>query len=225
MAQLHGGVSNLVRNASGLGQKLLRYEPSIDGKSIHHPCLYSRFFRVEIEYELQLGSPTFFWLEDAKRGCKTMTQFSSSCLRSDHAVHLVLLGQPQSTALSTNFRKLLIQSLFLTSLLNDAVAGVAPKMSAIELHHNITLLGYRLVKLKPLGLPLGASSLQDRVHLGLTAFLITFLPFLDGWICLNDFLSQLLLAEVQRPSSPGKDALVTLLWLLFIGAASSSLFR
>jgi hypothetical protein len=115
--------------------------------------------------------------------------------------------------------------LFLASLLNNAIAGVARKMNAIELHQNTILLGYRLVKLKPLGLPPGTSSLQNKVHLGLAAFLVTFLQGWNGRIAQNDLLSQLLLAEVQKPLSAEQDDQETLLWFLFMGAASSCLWR
>jgi hypothetical protein len=115
--------------------------------------------------------------------------------------------------------------MFLASLLNSAIAGDSPKLNAIELHQNIILLGYRLVRLKPLGLLLGTSSLQNKLHLGLAAFLVSFLQGWDGRVAQNEILSQLLLAEVQSPPSSGRHEKETLLWLLFIGAGSSCLSR
>lgn len=39
IAQLRGGISNLIRSPSGLGQKMLVCT-SIDDQSIHYPCLF-----------------------------------------------------------------------------------------------------------------------------------------------------------------------------------------
>lgn len=183
------------------------------------------FLRVDLEYSLQLGSPTLFRLEEAEMGCKSMSQFPSVCLELDHEVHPLVLGHHSFNALPADFRGFLVDVLFLASSLNNAIASVAPKMSAIDLYQNIILFGYRLVKLKPLGLPLGTPSFQNRLHLGLTAFLATFLQGWDNQISQNDLLSQSLLAEVQTLSSAGQENQETLLWLLFIGAASSCLWK
>ncbi|KAE8381499.1 hypothetical protein BDV26DRAFT_255307 [Aspergillus bertholletiae] len=204
IAQLRGGVSNLATNPSGLGQKVLR---------------------VDLEYALQLGSPTLFRLEEAKMGCKTVTQFPSVCQKSDHLLHHLDLGQWPYTALSANCRDLYFDMLYLASLLNSSISGITPKMNAIELHQDILLLGYRLVDLRPVGSPLGTSSLQNKVYLALTSFLMTLLRGWNGRVVQNDLLSQLLLAEVQQTPSAGQDGHETLLWLLFIGAASSGLWK
>lgn len=166
-----------------------------------------------------------FSLEEAELGCKTGTQFPSAYLRSDHEVQSLVLEESLLKPLSTNYRHLFGDFIFLASLLNSAIAGDSPKMNAIELHQNIILLGYRLVRLNPLGLLLGTSSLQNKVHLGLAAFLVSFLQGWDGRAVQNELLSQLLLAEIQSPPSSGQHERETLLWLLFIGAGSSCLSR
>jgi hypothetical protein len=204
ITQLRGGVSNLITSVPGLGLKLLR---------------------VDLEYSLQLGSPTLFSLEDVEMGCKPISKFPSMCPQSGHSLHPLVVGRYPVEALTGNWRDILVDVLFLTSLLNNAIAGFAPRMNAIELYHDVILLGYRLVKLNPLCFPLGLSSLQNRVHLGLAAFLMTFLLSWDGRVVQNDLLSELLLSEVQQPFGAGQDDQGTLLWLLFIGAASSSLWK
>jgi hypothetical protein len=135
------------------------------------------------------------------------------------------LGTTSFEALSDNWRDILVDVLFLASLLNNAIAGVAPRMNAVELHQDIIFLGYRLVKLNPLGFPLGVSSLENRVHLGLAAFLMIFLLSWDCRVVKNGLLSELLLSEVQQPFSARQDDQGTLLWLLFIGAASSGMSK
>lgn len=127
--------------------------------------------------------------------------------------------------LPAKYLDLFVDVLFLASLLNDATAGVAPKINAIELDQDIILLGYRLLELKPLGLPLGISRLQHRVHLGMATFLMTFLHGWDDSDAQNDVLAGLLLSEVQQPFNTDENDLETLLWLHFIGAASLSLWK
>ena len=158
-------------------------------------------------------------------GCKPISQFPSMCPQSGHSLHPLVDGRYPFEALSGNWRDILVDVLFLASLLNNAIAGVAPRMNAIELHQDIILLGYRLIKLKPLGFPLGVSSLENRVRLGLAAFIMTFLLSWDGRVVQNRLLSGLLLSEVQKPFSAGQDDQGTLLWFLFIGAASSGLWK
>lgn len=115
--------------------------------------------------------------------------------------------------------------MFLASLVNHAIAGVVPKMNVIEFHNDILVLGYRLLKLKPLGIPPRTCQLQNGTHLGLTAFLMTFLQGWDGRVASNALLSKLLLAEAHRSRSMARDNQEMLLWLLHIGAASCGLWE
>lgn len=158
-------------------------------------------------------------------GCQTTTQFPSLHLRQDNEEPSLILGQHPFKTLSANFRDLLVDMSFLASLLNNAIAGVVPKLNVTEFHKDTLLLGYRLVKLKPLGSPLEICSLQNRVHLGLTAFLVTFLQGWDRCIIQNVLLSKLLLSGVQQHFDGGQDDQEMLLWVLFIGAASSCLWK
>ncbi|OKP08241.1 hypothetical protein PENSUB_5608 [Penicillium subrubescens] len=99
-------------------------------------------------------------------------------------------------------------------------------MDAIELYQDIIFLGYRLVNLGPLGgLPRGISRLQNKVHLGLAAFLVTFLQGWDGRVAQNDLLAEMLISEARQAFNADLDGRETLLWLLFIGAAASRLWK
>ncbi|KAJ5886259.1 uncharacterized protein N7473_008933 [Penicillium subrubescens] len=205
ISQLRGGVSNLTGSPSGLGQKMLR---------------------IDLESSLQLGSPTAFTLKEAENGCRPLSGFPSMCLQSDDSILPLAFGQYPARALPANYRDLFVDVLFLASLLNNAILGNAPKMDAIELYQDIIFLGYRLVNLGPLGgLPRGISRLQNKVHLGLAAFLVTFLQGWDGRVAQNDLLAEMLISEARQAFNADLDGRETLLWLLFIGAAASRLWK
>ncbi|OJI99598.1 hypothetical protein ASPVEDRAFT_39002 [Aspergillus versicolor CBS 583.65] len=204
IVQLRGCLSNPISSTAGLVQKILR---------------------IDLEYALQLGSPTLFSLEEVEMACKPVAHFPSLRLPSDPSNYPQTLEPYTLKALPAKDRDLFIDVLLLASLLNKAIAGVAPKLHAVELDQDMILLGYRLLRLKPLGLPPGTSRLQHRVHLGMAAFLMTFLHGWDGSVTQNDALVGLLLSEVQRPFNSDENDLETFLWLLFIGAASLSLWK
>ncbi|GFF29052.1 hypothetical protein IFM61606_10282 [Aspergillus udagawae] len=130
IAQLRGGLLQLVTGGSGLAQKMLR---------------------VDLENSLQLGSPTLFSVEEAWMGCNTTAQFPSLNLRSESEVYRLVHTRNQFKALPANLQNLLNDVLFLTSMLNNAIAGVVPRINAASFYDDIILLGYRLLNIKPLG--------------------------------------------------------------------------
>ncbi|KAB8071425.1 hypothetical protein BDV29DRAFT_159519 [Aspergillus leporis] len=83
--------------------------------------------RVDLEYALQLGSPNMFRLEEAETGCMGMTQFASVCLQSDHEEYLPISQQYLFKALPIHLRDLLLDVLFLVSVLNNAMTGISSK--------------------------------------------------------------------------------------------------
>lgn len=153
--------------------------------------------------------------------CETTTQFPSLYLLPNSEVQPLFLDQHQFKGLPKNFRDLLIDIWFLASLINNAIAGHVPKMNATEFQKNTLLLGYRLVKLNHIDSRLGICSLHNRLHLGLTACLVTFLQGWDRRIARNQLLSKMILSEAQKPFGAGQESQELLLWLLFIGAVSS----
>lgn len=108
----------------------------------------------------------------------------------------------------------------LASLLNDAGAGHRPKLNGYELEDTLLVLGYRLVSICPLGGLRPTSRLDNAVHLGLTAFMVTFLPRLDCRIADNPLLSNLARSAVQEHFGDERENQEVLLWILFIGGAS-----
>ncbi|KAH1637309.1 hypothetical protein KXX16_004983 [Aspergillus fumigatus] len=201
MAQLRGGILKLMEGQSGLGEKILR---------------------VDLEYALQLGTPTLFRLEEAEWAFMGMRQFSDVHAQPNGKDYFPRSQQHILGSLPINLRDLFLDVLFLASSLNNAMTGDSPKLGVFQLHQNIILLGYRLVKLKPLGLPLRSSSLENRVHLGLAAFLASFLQGWDGQISPNHLLSRSLLASVHQHLSAEQNEQELSLWALFIGAVLPS---
>lgn len=221
MAQLRGGILKLMEGQSGLGEKILRYVRSGTIRRYVF-CTYIHVSRVDLEYALQLGTPTLFRLEEAEWAFMGMRQFSDVHAQPNGKDYFPRSQQHILGSLPINLRDLFLDVLFLASSLNNAMTGDSPKLGVFQLHQNIILLGYRLVKLKPLGLPLRSSSLDNRVHLGLAAFLASFLQGWDGQISPNHLLSRSLLASVHQHLSAEQNEQELSLWALFIGAVLPS---
>ncbi|KAH1597852.1 hypothetical protein KXV95_001375 [Aspergillus fumigatus] len=184
--------------------------------------LGEKILRVDLEYALQLGTPTLFRLEEAEWAFMGMRQFSDVHAQPNGKDYFPRSQQHILGSLPINLRDLFLDVLFLASSLNNAMTGDSPKLGVFQLHQNIILLGYRLVKLKPLGLPLRSSSLENRVHLGLAAFLASFLQGWDGQISPNHLLSRSLLASVHQHLSAEQNEQELSLWALFRGAVLPS---
>jgi hypothetical protein len=107
-------------------------------------------------------------------------------------------------------------------MLNDATNGVGPKLNCGAFHSDLLVIGYRLGNMYTLGGCRPKCPIENAIHLGLTAFLVTFLPGLDHRIAHNDLLSNLLLDVAQGLADDVLDIQEMLLWMLYIGAASSS---
>jgi hypothetical protein len=119
-------ILNLIENHSDLGQEMLRYGRT-RAIRVYIFCTYIHIFRVDLEYALQLGSPNMFRLEEAETGCMGMTQFASVCLQSDHEEYLPISQQYLFKALPIHLRDLLLDVLFLVSVLNNAMTGISSK--------------------------------------------------------------------------------------------------
>ncbi|KAJ5215173.1 uncharacterized protein N7469_011664 [Penicillium citrinum] len=203
MTHLRGGIRDLIATNFGLGQKLLR---------------------IDLEYALQLGSPTMFNLEDTEIGCVGTTDFAKAYLGIHSVQRPGTSRQCRFDFLSVQLRRLLLYETFFAAVLNDAVAGTSPRVDATEVYQNTVLLGYRLVRIKPLGSPCQLSFIENKAHLGLAAFLQFFLQGWDGKITRNDHLTRSLLAAAHELPGVQQDQQELSLWFFFIGAASSHLW-
>ncbi|KAF2669202.1 hypothetical protein BT63DRAFT_413660 [Microthyrium microscopicum] len=123
--------------------------------------------------------------------------------------------------LSADLQRVLIDVTHLAWVLNDAHANHIPKVCGFTFHETILLLGYDLIRISPLGGPRPTSHVDNVVHLGLTAFIMTLLQGLDGRISGIDILSDLAHSAIQQHMDGEREHQELLLWLLFIKGAAT----
>lgn len=102
-------------------------------------------------------------------------------------------------------------------LLNEAATGRRPKLDGFLLHNSLIILGYRLLHISPLNGPRPNKHIDNAVHLGLLAFIMTFLRGLDGTLPETTILSELVRSVAQSPFGNALEMQELLLWVLFIG--------
>lgn len=140
--------------------------------------------------------------------------------RHDSENILGLANSPFYLYLRADLQELLMDVTGLAWQLNDIKAGNQQRLHHYEFHDTIILLGYRLVSISPLDGFHSTSRLANAVHLGLAAFLMTFLRRLDHRIQDMPLLSKLARAAAQEQFDNGNNTQEMLLWILFIGDAS-----
>ena len=184
--------------------------------------------RVDLEYALYMGSTTQFHIEDVLSGNETFYGLRSSFgTQDDRELILSELhnSRPIYKQLPVDLRDLLVDTTAYAKLLNDTSTGKLPKLDGRIFHVTMVLVGYRLVRISPLGGVRLPDSVSTAVHLGLVAFLTTFLRQLDRRIPEIQLLYQLFRPLVQQYTDDSKDGderenQMVLLWLLFIGEAA-----
>ncbi|EAW16870.1 uncharacterized protein NFIA_002200 [Aspergillus fischeri NRRL 181] len=186
-----------------------------------HHILVQKILRVDLEYALQLGSSTLFSLEDAIKENRIINEIYGD-KRQNHAGSSKSYRSPLLGSLRRDIQDIFIEVASLASMLNDATNGVGPKLKSCVFHSDLLVLGYRLGNMYTLGGCRPKCPIENAIHLGLTAFLVTFLPGLDYRTAHNALLSNLLLNVAQDLADDGLDVREILLWTLYIGAASSS---
>ncbi|KAL4867693.1 hypothetical protein BDV12DRAFT_117310 [Aspergillus spectabilis] len=207
MVELRGGIKQLSRECWGVIQKVLR---------------------ADLEYALQLGQRTLFGFE----GIEVL--FSWGHPRIDE------VGDSNKSEVDLFLQKNLRDDIWMlyadmrraAMLLNDANGGHRQKLNAVEFHNVLLLFGHRLLHISPLdvssdpyaGLKEGMSPLDKAVHLGLVAFLATFLTGLDHCIPDKPLLSHGLRLAIQNlalsigPEKENRSVQCVLTWTLFIGS-------
>ncbi|GIC86098.1 uncharacterized protein Aud_002461 [Aspergillus udagawae] len=203
-------------------RKMVQLQGGVLQVSKRHHMLVQKMLRVDLEYSLQLGSATLFSLEDAIKENKTIHELYGDLKRQNHAGSSKAYRPPLLGSLHRDIQGIFIDVASLASILNDAMQGVSPKLNSCTFHSDLLVLGYRLVNMYTLGGCRPKCTIENGIHLALTAFLVTFLPGLDRRIAHNALLSKLLLDAAQAFSDDGLDIQEILLWMLYIGAASSS---
>ena len=174
--------------------------------------------RTDLEYALHQGSATRFSTGDIVASSAAMFGLPNSLRREDEHRRLPVLNYRFLRRLSADLQNLLLEITDLAWLVNDASAKDRPKLNGFPFHENLLLLGYRLVHISPLGAPRPLSHVENMVHLGLTAFIITFLRGFDRRIPDIPILSELARSATQENFDNEQENQEVLLWTLFIGA-------
>lgn len=121
--------------------------------------------------------------------------------------------------LEPDLQTLLVEIMNLAWSLNDATANRRPKVDGHKFHRTLLRLGYRLVQFCPLGGTRPYDNLENAIHLGLTAFVVTFLVGLDRKIVYMPLLSELVRSATLQALLDEEENEV-LLWLLFVSGTS-----
>jgi hypothetical protein len=174
--------------------------------------------RADLQHSLLRGLPTRFDINDIDRAA--VVELLSSFERRCDQVLLTVLNFRLFRNVRTDLQNLLVDITRLAWVLNDAHARRIPKINGYVFHETLLLLGYRLVNISPLGIPRAESHLNNVVHLGLTAFIMTFFRGLDGKISGLPLLSGLARTAIQEDFDSERENQEVMLWLLFISRAS-----
>jgi hypothetical protein len=164
-----------------------------------------------------MGTPTRFGadiLYDQKTVLESIN-YPKKYFHEERLSHLYFFN-----TLSTAIQSILVDTKNVAQLLNDASCGHSPKIDCDAFFKTTLLLAHRLLSIRPIKGSHNPRYVEDAIHLGLVAFLVTFMPTLDRSIPENPVLSQSLrfLIEEFCVSHPQDEQLR--LWLMFIGAAS-----
>ncbi|KAL4785207.1 hypothetical protein BJX76DRAFT_189589 [Aspergillus varians] len=211
MVELRGGVKRFGTECVGVIQKVLR---------------------ADLEYALQLGSRTLFGFEGIEY-LRLLHRLGIDYGREGRdQTNNIEVDSSLQKRLRADLRASFAEARCLAAMLNDAGAGYRQRLGAEEFHNTIILLGYCLLHIGPLDhssepdacLMSSMSTLEGAIHLGLIAFLVTFLRGLDHRIADKPLLSHRLQLTIQKLSlsveagQENQTVKSVLLWTLFIGA-------
>jgi hypothetical protein len=206
MVELRGGISLLTGYKPSLTQKIFRYV----AVAVDFYFVINRRNRADLEFALYLGTATRFSIDDLMLGSRAILDYDS---QNTFAV----VNTPLFDKLSADLQELLLDIIALSWQLNVISTRRLQKLNNYKFHDTIILLGYRLIDTSPLCgfLP----GLANAVHLGLAAFLLTFLRRLDYKVSEMPLLYKLITSAVRQIDEQ-ESSQELLLWLLFIGNAS-----
>ncbi|KAH6884390.1 hypothetical protein B0T10DRAFT_130463 [Thelonectria olida] len=186
------------------------------------PTLTQKIFRIDLEYALQLGAEPIFTSADVEIGSRKM--FSRNSFKRPKDKDAV---NDCEAKLSRHFGDalwdLLLDVRHAASLINDCGASRRPKLNSFEFHDRLIRFGYQLLAINTLGGSRISNALENFIHLGLAAFMMTFLRGLDRLIAENPLLSELARKAGQSYCGQDSEEQQTFLWFVLIGR--SSIFR
>lgn len=137
--------------------------------------------------------------------------------QKDNQREFVIANTPLFGNLGAELQELLLDIIAIAEELNIISAEKRQKLNNYAFHDTIILIGYRLIHISPLGG--SVSCLSNLVHLGLAAFLLTFLRRLDYKVSEMPLLYKVTSSAVQQLGNEDSSHEL-LIWMLFIGNAS-----
>ncbi|KAH8689180.1 hypothetical protein BGW36DRAFT_433944 [Talaromyces proteolyticus] len=197
MIELRGGISQLRKRGATLATKT---------------------FRADLDYSLYRGTSTQFSVDDLLADAdRTVTMelrpYNSSLI--PRTLQSCLLKE-----LSSGLWSVLQDVTTFAQSINDAISGLSPKLDCIAYHYTLVLFGYRLINIRSLNAPYLPNNVANTIHLGLMAFLTTFLVKLDHSNSEYPILYQSLRFICQVASSSVQDEQQVRLWAMFISSTS-----
>lgn len=219
MVKLRGGISQLMKGNRALAMKVLRYALSLFlSYKLHSTEL--TIARVDVELALQTGSLTLFSSKALPKAVAADPPF---------AAHIS--GQfPGDSTTTTGISDIMVDVLGFARLLNYKENENKSKLDPFTFMEILLSLLYRLVEMTPFGHPKAefactmVSADDEIAHLGMLAFMTTFLPEYgrahdrSSYPLLHKHLERATgdMAFIDSVSELNDSAPLLLLWTLFM---------
>ncbi|KAI0551026.1 hypothetical protein F4679DRAFT_541234 [Xylaria curta] len=194
---LRGGIVTLFRENPGIAQKALR---------------------ADFDFALQFGSPAIFDGENVLS--KTTLNWLHERYRESRAVsHDMPAFITYDPALQGVYKDI---SMLAWLVDDNAIHGI--RVDDYDFHNLLLLVGYRLLKVRPLNSPLeSVNKLELLLHLGLAALMSRFFATLGVKALDVLLLRRCITLAIPEENYDDKEEQELVLWLLFI--AKTSVFR
>lgn len=174
------------------------------------------FYGADVEVALYLGSPTRFDVDHLPGSDAISLIRKRFNTNQRHQVCAPrLLNQ-----LRGDLHDILVVIMSVAWILNGG-EECTERLDGYTFHNILLVSGYRLVRISPLGGPRLLSVLENAIHLGLVAFIITFMHGIDRKIPYVP-LHSMLLYSIAQVHFDDKECQEALLWTLFMGKVSTN---
>lgn len=219
MVKLRGGIPQLMKTNRALAMKVLRYVLSLFLSCKLHSTELT-ISRVDVELALQTGSPTLF-----------SSKALPNAVAADSPFATHISGQfPGGSTTSTGISEIMVDVLGFARLLNYKGNDSKSKLDPLTFMEILVSLLYRLVEMTPFDHPKAeyacsmVSANDEIAHLGMLAFMTTFLPEYgrahnrSSYPLLHKHLERATgdMAFIDSVSELNDSAPLLLLWTLFM---------
>jgi hypothetical protein len=172
--------------------------------------------RADVEIALYQGSPTRFDV-DRLPGSDAISWIRS---RFDADQRHQVCAPRLLNQLRGDLQDILVDIMSVAWILNGGEECME-RLDGYTFHNIVLVSGYRLIRISPLGGPRLLSALENAIHLGLVAFIITFMHGIDRKTPYVPLHSMLLFSTAQVDFDK-EECREALLWTLFMGKASTN---